>query len=59
MAGIAFLIGDGADVAADGVFALKSGLGVLLLLLALRQWRGRSKAGDPPAPPPTSGRRRI
>src|SRR5262245_61102679 len=56
VAGAAFLVGDGADVAGDegasnGAFALKAILGVLLLLLALRQWRNRPKEGDPPTPP--------
>ena len=57
VAGIAYLAGEGADAATDedasnGAFALKAVLGVLLLLLALRQWRSRPKSGDPPAPPP-------
>jgi hypothetical protein len=57
VAGIAYLVSDGADVATDDdasnwAFVLKAILGVLLLLLALRQWRSRPKEGDPPAPPP-------
>jgi hypothetical protein len=52
---IAYLIGDSQDLATDEVasnwaFAMKAILGILLLLLALRQWRGRLKASDP-APP--------
>jgi hypothetical protein len=57
VAGVAYLVGDSADVSSDEdasnwAFALKAILGVLLLLLALRQWRSRPKEGDPPAPPP-------
>jgi O-antigen/teichoic acid export membrane protein len=46
VAGVAYLVSDSADVARDedaanGAFALRATLGVLLVLLALRQWRGR------------------
>ena len=43
-------IGDAGD-SAQGPAFLKLGLGVLLLVVALRQWRGRPKAGEQPEPP--------
>jgi hypothetical protein len=56
VAAIAYLVGDSQDVATDEDasnwgFALKAILGVLLLLLAVRQWHSRPKAGESPAPP--------
>lgn len=38
--------GAGADDSVHGPAYLKLGLGVLLLLIALRQWRGRPKEGE-------------
>lgn len=38
---------DTEDAAATGIEWLKIALGVLLLVLALRQWRGRPRAGEP------------
>lgn len=35
----------------DGISALKLVLGLLLLLVAVRQWRGRPRAGEEPAMP--------
>lgn len=49
------LVAGGADdpdsAAADGVDWLKVAFGVLFLVLALRQWRGRPRAGEDPEPP--------
>ena len=57
VAGIAYLAGDASDVSSDDdasnwAFVLKTVLGVLLLVLAIRQWNGRQRPGDPPKPPP-------
>jgi hypothetical protein len=54
---IAYLAGDSTDVSTDDdasnwAFILKVILGVLLILLATKQWRGRPKPGEPPPPPP-------
>jgi threonine/homoserine/homoserine lactone efflux protein len=43
--------GAGADDSLHGPAYVKLALGVLLLLIALRQWRGRPKEGEQPEPP--------
>jgi threonine/homoserine/homoserine lactone efflux protein len=43
--------GAGADDSVHGPAYLKLALGVLLLFMALRQWRGRPKEGEQPEPP--------
>jgi threonine/homoserine/homoserine lactone efflux protein len=43
--------GAGADDSLHGPAYVKLALGVLLLLIALRQWRGRPKEGELPEPP--------
>jgi len=52
---ITLLVASGADAASgdssDGVSGVKIGLGVLLLLVAARQWRGRPKDGAEPEMP--------
>jgi threonine/homoserine/homoserine lactone efflux protein len=58
VAGIAYLVGDNQDADGNGsgsdwVFVLKIVLGVLLFLLAIRQWRSRPNPDEPPKPPPT------
>jgi threonine/homoserine/homoserine lactone efflux protein len=52
---IALSVAGGADASDDGAPAdwvawLKLGLGVLLLLLAAKQWRGRPRPGEQPPP---------
>jgi threonine/homoserine/homoserine lactone efflux protein len=43
--------GAGADDSLHGPAYVKLALGVVLLLIALRQWRGRPKEGEQPEPP--------
>jgi threonine/homoserine/homoserine lactone efflux protein len=43
--------GAGADDSVQGSATLMLALGVLLLVVALRQWRSRPKAGEQPEPP--------
>jgi threonine/homoserine/homoserine lactone efflux protein len=57
VAAIAYLVGDSQDVATDEdasnwAYILKVVLGVLLFLLAIKQWRSRPKSDDPPTAPP-------
>ncbi len=56
LGGVVLLVASGAGAgdageSSQGLASLKLVLGVLLLLIALRQWRGRPKAGEQPEPP--------
>ena len=54
--GVVLIVADTSDVSsdqgpADAVFALKLIIGLLLLVLAVRQWRSRPKEGEEPEMP--------
>lgn len=56
LGGVVLLVAGGAGAgdagdSAQGNASLKLVLGVVLLFIALRQWRGRPKAGEQPDPP--------